>query len=80
VSFRAGGGGFCPAAGGEAMAAAAGCGLLFGDSAEGDHGMEGRALVMLLNDMVLLAGSFSIGDFDPVTYSVKMIKFLSLFF
>lgn len=60
VSFRVGGGGF-EAVGGGATAGADGTGLLEGDSEDGDHGIEGRALVMLLKDSVLLAMSFSVG-------------------
>ena len=65
VSFRAGGGGavddVAGGGGGGATAEAGGIGLRDGDSAEGDHGIDGRALVMLLRDIVLLGGSFSTG-------------------
>lgn len=67
VSFRVGagvavddvvGGG---GGGGGATVVTGGNGLRDGDSAEGDHGIDGRALVMLLRDIVLLGGSFSTG-------------------
>ena len=67
VSFRVGGGGAAVEAvaggggGGGATAEAREFGLRDGDSAVGDHGIEGRALVMLLRDIVLLGCSFSTG-------------------
>ena len=63
VSFRVGGGGLAVplAAGGGATAFAGGPGLFEGDSAGGDHGIDGRALVMLLSESVLPADSFSDG-------------------
>lgn len=60
MSFRVGGPG-AGCGGGEAIALSKGPGLLDGDSADGDQGIAGRAFVMLLNDRVLLASSFSEG-------------------
>lgn len=60
MSFRVGGGAF-DAGGGGATAVAVGFGLREGDSEEGDQGIEGRALVMLLSDIVLPAWSLSTG-------------------
>ena len=76
VSFLPGGGGGAAAVvgagagGGGCMAAVGGLGLRDGDSAGGDHGIDGRALVMLLNEMVLLGCSFSTGLFGSKEVSV----------
>lgn len=59
VSFRVGGPECC--GGGEATAFIDSTGLFDGDSPDGDQGIGGRAFVMLLNDKVLLARSFSGG-------------------
>lgn len=49
------------------MAVEEGFGLFEGDSVEGDHGIVGRALVMLLSDRVLLGcWSFVSGLFGSV--------------
>jgi hypothetical protein len=60
VSFLAGGAG-AGCGRGEATVLSNGPGLFDGDSAEGDQGIVGRAFVMLLNDRVFPAGSFSDG-------------------
>lgn len=59
MSFRVGGPG--GSGGGDVTAFKEGSGLLAGDSTEGDQGMAGSALVMLLNDSVFPATSFSSG-------------------
>lgn len=60
VSFRVGGPG-CWGSGGEATTFIDGPGLFEGESPEGDQGRAGSAFVILLNDKVLLARSFSGG-------------------
>jgi hypothetical protein len=62
VEFVAGGGG-----GGGATAEVRGFGLRDGESAVGDHGIDGSALVMLLRDIVLLGCSFSTGLLGSLT-------------
>lgn len=84
VSFLVGGGGGAAteaagagAGGGGCIAEAGGLGLRVGDSAGGgDHGIEGRALVMLLSDIVLLGCSFSVGLFGSLT--CQLIGFVGL--
>lgn len=86
VSFRVGGAGTGAGAvvGKEVGTAAAGgdCergeGFLTGDSltAGGDHGIEGRALVILLSESVL-EGSFSVGALlgpDEMIYVSKALR------
>lgn len=72
MSLRAGGGGF-DGGGGGAIAVAVGTGLREGDSEEGDHGIEGRALVMLLSDNVLVTWPFSTGLGTPM-YCQRVIR------
>jgi len=68
VSFRVGGCGL-GSGGGEATAANDGLGLFAGDSAGGDQGMEGKALVRPPRDSFLPDGSFSAGLCGSATTS-----------